>query len=59
MGHDKRLHLLHALPHDMSLSLRLLTHKNLRLTRRIKAFMQHVSEAIRLTLWDSDPAKKS
>jgi DNA-binding transcriptional LysR family regulator len=59
MGHDKRLQLLQALPHDMSRSLWLLTHKNLRRTGRIKAFMQHVSEAIRVTLRDSDPAKKS
>ena len=59
MGHDKRLQLLHVLPHDLSRFLWLLTHKNLRHTRRIKAFMQHVSEAIRVTLRDGGRAKKS
>ena len=57
MGHDKRLRLLHSLPHDISTSLWLLTHTSLSNTRRIKAFMQHVAEAIRARLRDSDPAR--
>ena len=56
MGRHKRLTLLHALPREMSAAVWLLTHVNLRNTRRIKAFMQHVAEGVRAELEDSPEA---
>ena len=50
MGRHERLVLLDALPGETSAAVWLLTHVNLRHTRRISVFMQHVAEAVRAVL---------
>lgn len=50
MGRDERLRLLESLPPEVSGEMWLLTHVNLRHTRRINVFMEHVAQAVRVTL---------
>lgn len=47
MGLHKHLQLLQVLPPDRSMHVWLLTHVNLRHTRRINVFMQHVAQSMR------------
>ena len=50
MGRHERFVLLDVLPGETSATVWLLTHVNLRHTRRINVFMQHVAEAVRAVL---------
>ena len=52
MARDDRLQLLESLPPEASGEIWLLTHANLRRTRRINVFMEHVSRAVRAALQD-------
>ncbi len=56
MACDTRLHLLQALPREISAPVWLLTHANLRHTRRINAFMQFIAESARTALQESAQA---